>query len=290
MPFLQSTVAARRGGALILPVSENDANFCILLYWNAKIGTIFAYKFVPIFVAVNCNCIGLQKLPLAAAGGKIEGTNLISKTESGAELNTQHISDKMSTTENGAHAKLVRSFVDAIDPKFAMVMTSLAQVGVTLDGLEARVAAVESMTAGSVAAKRATVTTAAHPAAVAMPAALAAAAGAAPAGAAPAGAAPAAAAAAAAPAGDKAQNARLWFRDAFAAGAGDLRKFDTPAVREENREALKKHAPESEAYFKALGYLIWPKLSEAQKTQVKQSRAAGEERVARADSAQLDEE
>ena len=199
----------------------------------------------------------------------------------------------MSTPENGAHAKLVRSFVDAIDPKFAMVMTSLAQVGVTLDGLEARVAALESMTAGSVAAKRATVTTAAHPAAVAMPAALAAAAGAAPAGAAPACTAPAGAApaaAAAAPAGDKAQNARLWFRDAFAAGAGDLRKFDTPAVREENREALKKHAPESEAYFKALGYLIWPKLSEAQKTQVKQSRAASEERVARADSTQLDEE
>jgi len=191
----------------------------------------------------------------------------------------------MSTTENGAHAKLVRSFVDAIDPKFAMVMTSLTQVGVTLDGLEARVAALESMTAGSVAAKRATAAPAAHAAAVAAPAAPAP-----PAGAAPAGAAPAAAAAAAAPAGDKAQNARLWFRDAFAAGAGDLRKFDTPAVREENREALKKHAPESEAYFKALGYLIWPKLSEAQKTQVKQSRAASEERVARADSAQLDEE
>jgi hypothetical protein len=194
----------------------------------------------------------------------------------------------MSTTENGAHAKLVRSFVDAIDPKFAMVMTSLTQVGVTLDGLEARVAVLENMMAGSVAAKRATAVPAAHPATVATPATPAAAAGAAPAGAA--AAAVSAAAAAATPAGDKAQNARLWFRDAFAAGAGDLRKFDTPAVREENREALKKHAPESEAYFKALGYLIWPKLSEAQKTQVKQSRAAGEERIARADAAQLDEE
>jgi hypothetical protein len=48
MPFLQSnTVAARRGGALILPVSENDI--------------IFAYRFVLITAAVNCNS-GLQKM------------------------------------------------------------------------------------------------------------------------------------------------------------------------------------------------------------------------------------
>jgi hypothetical protein len=41
MPFFcNPNFAARRGGAPILPVSENDV--------------IFAYKFVPITVAVNC--------------------------------------------------------------------------------------------------------------------------------------------------------------------------------------------------------------------------------------------
>jgi hypothetical protein len=94
----------------------------------------------------------------------------------------------------------------------------------------------------------------------------------------------------AAAAGDKVQNARLWFRDMFAAGFGDLRKFITPEVRDENREALKKYALDSEAYYKALGYLIWPKLSEAQKTQVKQLRAASEENAARSNSEQLEAE
>jgi hypothetical protein len=32
----ESIFAARRGGALNLPVSENDVFFCIPLYWNVK--------------------------------------------------------------------------------------------------------------------------------------------------------------------------------------------------------------------------------------------------------------
>lgn len=95
----------------------------------------------------------------------------------------------------------------------------------------------------------------------------------------------------AAPAADK-QNARLWFRDAFASGAGGLRAlFDSEECRRENAEALKKHGFETEAYYKALGYQIWPKLSEARKKEARDIRDAGKERAARAaDSSQLDEE
>jgi hypothetical protein len=52
---LERTFAARRGGAPILPVSENDATFCIPIQWNAKSGIVFAYRFVPQFFAVICN-------------------------------------------------------------------------------------------------------------------------------------------------------------------------------------------------------------------------------------------
>ncbi|NBQ69116.1 MAG: hypothetical protein EBU46_09895 [Nitrosomonadaceae bacterium] len=48
-------LAARRGGALILPVSENDIIFCIPLQWNAKNDIVFAYRFVLINAAVHCN-------------------------------------------------------------------------------------------------------------------------------------------------------------------------------------------------------------------------------------------
>jgi len=60
-----------------LPVSENDAIFCILLYWNAKNGIIFAYKFVP-FNSSNWGRGELQFFAYgfvwrpAAASGKIE--------------------------------------------------------------------------------------------------------------------------------------------------------------------------------------------------------------------------
>jgi hypothetical protein len=53
--FCNFNFAARRGGAPILPVSENDATFCIPIQWNAKSGIVFAYRFVPQFFAVICN-------------------------------------------------------------------------------------------------------------------------------------------------------------------------------------------------------------------------------------------
>jgi hypothetical protein len=45
--------AARRGGAPILQVSENDVIFCNPMHWIAKNDIVFAYKSVPIIVAVN---------------------------------------------------------------------------------------------------------------------------------------------------------------------------------------------------------------------------------------------
>jgi hypothetical protein len=56
--------AARRGGAPIQFFQnwENDAIFCNPIQWIAKNGIVFAYGFaygfVPISVAVNCNISG----------------------------------------------------------------------------------------------------------------------------------------------------------------------------------------------------------------------------------------
>ena len=37
------------------------------MYWNAKIGIIFAYKFVPISVAVNCKFAAYKVVPINVA-------------------------------------------------------------------------------------------------------------------------------------------------------------------------------------------------------------------------------
>lgn len=201
----------------------------------------------------------------------------------------------------GAHAKLIKSIRDGVSeelkPKFDAIIALLAKLGTTVDGIEARLATIESMKAAPQLAPQ--TKKAAAPAAPAASAASAASAAPVAAAAAPAAAAAAPAAAAAAPAADtpaasKSLDIRRWFREAFAANMYGFRDlYDSPELRKEHaeRDTLKKLEPDSVGYLQALGYQIWGSLSEAQKTQVKNMRAAGNDRAARAaETTQLEEE
>jgi hypothetical protein len=196
----------------------------------------------------------------------------------------------------GAHAKLIKSIRDGLSeelkPKFDALIALLAKLSTTVDGIEARLATIESMkSAPQLAPQTKKAAVAPAPAAAAPAAAPAAAAPAAAAAAAPA--APAAAAADT-PAAAKSLDIRRWFREAFAANMYGFRElYDSPELRREHaeRDTLKKLEPDSVGYLQALGYQIWGSLSEAQKTQVKNMRAAGNDRAARAaETTQLEEE